>query len=476
VGLGKTSKTFDNLVPAKQAKIIDTAVEEFSAKGYRGASINALVARLGIAKGSLFQYFGSKKGLFLFVFDHVIEKAKAHLRPVRDESGATDLFRRLEQSLLAGVAFIRQYPRYYTLYLTVMLESNVPFRTEILRSFRHYSVEYLLALLTTACERGEIREDIPLEQTAFWLDAMMDRFLQAQVTRHLDGGLGLHQADDEKIRQWTGALMKMIREGLAAHGRSKIDDVKQPILIVAACRFELDPLLKRVNRKKALRIGNRSGWQGLLGHRPVFLLVSGAGGTNAAQALTAAFESRINPALVIQTGCGGGFGEAGVKVGDVCVATCEFDVHLGLETGEKGVVKPLPFMVLPDLDGPNQFKVDGNAFSAVQTVKSACHHLKIGFHHGPFISVATITTENQTAVNYYQHYGAVVENMEGAATAQVCHHYQVPFGELRGVSNLVGRRERDQWELELAAARAAAAVGHFIRAMAPKAHPSKVQS
>ena len=465
----KVSKTFANLAPEKQSKIIDTAVEEFSAKGYRGTSINTLVARLGIAKGSLFQYFGSKKGLFLFIFSHVIEQAKTRLRPVRDDAGQADLFERLEKTLLAGTAFIRKYPRYYALYLTVMFESTGPFRAEILHAFRRYSVEYLQALLKTARERGEIQQDVPIEQTAFWLDAMMDRFLQAHVTRYLDGGLGLHQADDKTVELWIESLMNTIRNGLASKGSKEIKDQHDAFLIVAACRFELDPLLRKMDQVKHRYVGGREGWQGYYMEMPIFLLVSGVGGVNASQAITAALEKEIKPALVLQTGCGGGFRSAGVKVGDVCFATYEYDVHLGLEAEQGEAATPLPFDVLPDLKVPNQFEVDGEALSNATRLKPELKRQNIGFHQGPFISVGTITTSDETAANYYNQYGAIVENMEGAATAQVCQHYRIPFLEIRGISNFVGHREREQWELEVAADHAASAILNFIEATAPQA-------
>jgi futalosine hydrolase len=38
--------------------------------------------------------------------------------------------------------------------------------------------------------------------------------------------------------------------------------------------------------------------------------------------------------------------------------------------------------------------------------------------------------------------------MEGAAVAQVCETYGVPFLELRGVSNMVEDRNLDNWDLE----------------------------
>ena len=56
--------TFNKLDEAKKSKILDAAVDEFSRHGFRQASVNRMVEQIGIAKGSLFQYFGSKEGLF----------------------------------------------------------------------------------------------------------------------------------------------------------------------------------------------------------------------------------------------------------------------------------------------------------------------------------------------------------------------------------------------------------------------------
>ncbi|MFZ5571264.1 MAG: TetR/AcrR family transcriptional regulator [Thermodesulfobacteriota bacterium] len=212
-----TKKTFQNLSPSKQDRITLAAIEEFSEKGYAGASINALVDHLGIAKGSIFQYFGDKKGLFYFIFDTCTEMVKARLRIIRDQTRDDQLFSRLEKSLTAGVAFLSEHPRIYKLYLQVLFGSKIPFRDEILLSLRKYSHEYLHSLLESARDKGELRENLDMDKACFVIDAIMDRFLQAHMIRHLDAGVGLHQADDPLIQVWIAELMEIIRHGI---GRS----------------------------------------------------------------------------------------------------------------------------------------------------------------------------------------------------------------------------------------------------------------
>lgn len=208
--------TFQKLSPEKQARITRVALEEFSEKGYQGTSINHLVRRLGIAKGSIFQYFGDKKGLFFFVFGQAMNMVKGYLRTVRDETVEEDVFSRMEKTMRAGVRFINEHPGLYALYLKMMFEASIPMRNEILLSLRENSLDYLKSLLEEGRKRGELRADLDLDKISFMLDAVMDRFLQAQTIPHLDGGLGLYGVDEAKAEAWILDMVEFIRKGIAA--------------------------------------------------------------------------------------------------------------------------------------------------------------------------------------------------------------------------------------------------------------------
>jgi AcrR family transcriptional regulator len=49
----------------REQQIVAVAVDEFAARGYAGASMVAIAARAGISKPLIYQYFGSKDGLYL---------------------------------------------------------------------------------------------------------------------------------------------------------------------------------------------------------------------------------------------------------------------------------------------------------------------------------------------------------------------------------------------------------------------------
>ena len=53
---------------AKRARIIDASMKHFAEHGYHAARVGDIAAQLSIAKGSIFQHFGSKDGLFFEVY------------------------------------------------------------------------------------------------------------------------------------------------------------------------------------------------------------------------------------------------------------------------------------------------------------------------------------------------------------------------------------------------------------------------
>lgn len=60
---------FAALPREKQEKILAVCVGEFAEKGFQESSTNRMIEEAGIAKGSLFKYFGSKEELYIYVLD-----------------------------------------------------------------------------------------------------------------------------------------------------------------------------------------------------------------------------------------------------------------------------------------------------------------------------------------------------------------------------------------------------------------------
>src|SRR5690625_5398364 len=64
---------FINLKSDKQKEIINAAIMEFVQSGFEKASTNEIVKRSNISKGSLFNYFNSKKDLYVYLIEYSVQ-------------------------------------------------------------------------------------------------------------------------------------------------------------------------------------------------------------------------------------------------------------------------------------------------------------------------------------------------------------------------------------------------------------------
>jgi futalosine hydrolase len=229
-----------------------------------------------------------------------------------------------------------------------------------------------------------------------------------------------------------------------------------PLLIVAAVPAELSIIKGRLSGEKTLHLGPMELHTGRIRGQEVATLVTGPGTVNMAGGLGVVLSS-YGPRTVFLTGCGGAFSGTGLAIGDVAMATEEIHGQLGVEDGEKaGIVHPLDFL-------QNRIRLD-------QTLIQEAHDAllkqrrpgKFKVFKGPFLTVATVTSRNETASLYRNRYRPIVENMEGFAAASLCRQHAVPMMELRAISNRVGQRDRNTWRLDLAFERAQEAVMELI--------------
>ena len=251
------------------------------------------------------------------------------------------------------------------------------------------------------------------------------------------------------------------------------------ILVLAAVASEIQGILDRITHPSVQMIGGRSVQCGRMCGTPLRILVTGPGIVNTVQAITACVENAI-PCLILQTGCGGGFRKIGITNGDIAIATTEVDVHLGIETGKHNApLLEMPFPVL-EIDGK---ALKGNYPLDLDLAEPAFLRLKavfgpkgIGVFKGPFITGSTVTGSDERAAFLFKAFSPCIESMEGASAAFLSHYYQLPFLEIRCVSNVVGKRDLSRWDISLACRRAGLAAADVIEFFIKEQHDNPVIS
>jgi futalosine hydrolase len=181
------------------------------------------------------------------------------------------------------------------------------------------------------------------------------------------------------------------------------------------------------------------------------VVVTGIGAVNAAYALTRYLATHATPSLVIQTGIAGAYVPTGLPVGSVVLADTEIYGDLGVLTVEGW--KPMEAIGIPVVearDGQparfNYFPLDGKLVTRASGIGGA-----LIARTGPFVTLSAVTGVRATGDEMHARFGALCESMEGAAAAHVCAMNDVPFLEVRGISNLVEDRDRSKWRITEAA-------------------------
>jgi futalosine hydrolase len=173
-------------------------------------------------------------------------------------------------------------------------------------------------------------------------------------------------------------------------------------------------------------------------HVPV--LCTGVGAVNAAYTLTRFLERQPAHAVIV-CGIAGAypraFSEGGLNIGSVVCAESECYGDLGAQSANGFLdMQTLGFPVIQSAE-PIYNVLPMQIFPASRKSR--------------FVTMNTCTGDDESARHLEMRTGGAVESMEGAAVAHVAALFGVPVGEIRGISNRAGNRDRSTWRVQEAA-------------------------
>src|SRR5215831_3659372 len=79
VTIGHENRTRSTRAAEKSRRILETAMRHFARSGYHAARVEDIAAELGIAKGSVFQHYGTKEALFLATYRQAVRSLARYL-------------------------------------------------------------------------------------------------------------------------------------------------------------------------------------------------------------------------------------------------------------------------------------------------------------------------------------------------------------------------------------------------------------
>ena len=152
---------FNNLKLEKQEQIINAAIKEFVQSGFDKASTNEIVKRANISKGSLFNYFNSKKDLYLYL----IEYSRNIIRDLNDQIDLTeeDLFNRIEKAGLEKFYVQQKHPLVFDFFASLKHEESVEVKETVKQSIA-YIYNVAIKRLYQDIDYSKFRDEIDVEK------------------------------------------------------------------------------------------------------------------------------------------------------------------------------------------------------------------------------------------------------------------------------------------------------------------------
>jgi AcrR family transcriptional regulator len=190
--------------------MLETAMRRFAEHGYQRTRVEDIAEDLGIAKGSIFLHFKSKRGLFFEAYRKAATSLPGYMdapRPVLD-GGVFEVVRYwLEQSEPLAPA--------YRVPVRILLLGDYAVDIDLQREIKRFKQECdpygTQRLVRYGIERGDLRSDVQSSLLASTIDWMLERFQDVLLADELGP---IRRGPKAATRQRIDQFVRLLRDAV----------------------------------------------------------------------------------------------------------------------------------------------------------------------------------------------------------------------------------------------------------------------
>ncbi len=207
--------TFERLKPNKKQQFIEAAFEEFAQYSYQEASLNRLVKKLGIAKGSVYQYFDDKKALYFYLKEYVIAQKREFMQSAMTTT-PNNFWDWLEALFHQGLAFDAQYPVMNRFLYRYSQEKLIPEVAKDMVRYDQEAVDFFSSIIKQQQEQGRLKKNLDATVMARLIIQISKTLLETLVPTEEDSNpLGpVIQASEAEYTQALRQLINILQSGM----------------------------------------------------------------------------------------------------------------------------------------------------------------------------------------------------------------------------------------------------------------------
>jgi AcrR family transcriptional regulator len=220
-------KTFKNLREERQKEIIDTCLKEFALHDYNEVSLSKIISKLGLAKGSFYRYFESKRDLYEYLIEYAKELNVGLYEKTLKEP-ADDIFSAWSRFYFEAAKLDNEHPEFGGFGYKVSQErDNVVLGNVALKS-KMRGIKVLKGLFEEQQKKGNIRKDADIDQMIYTLlqvqEGVMDYLAlkyKINFKKNIQNGKALFSIPEEILQKELEGFARILRDGMGQKRRSK---------------------------------------------------------------------------------------------------------------------------------------------------------------------------------------------------------------------------------------------------------------
>ncbi len=195
---------FLNLKPEKREDILEVAAEEFSQKGFEGASFNQIIERAGLSKGAAYYYFDDKADLFDTVLLFVVEHFSDFLDSTDTSETPEKFWETTNNYVIKGMNLMRRHTWLVRFMRMIYAWQESSPNSPVVKRVFEFGRLKTRTFIESGQKCGAVRTDLPtdlLTQCVFGLGLGLDRWLLENFD----------DLNDDDLEKWSARSTDLMR-------------------------------------------------------------------------------------------------------------------------------------------------------------------------------------------------------------------------------------------------------------------------
>lgn len=213
-------QTFLNLKQTRQDEILMVCFQEFAIKRYQSVSLSDIIKKLGLAKGSFYRYFVSKKKLYAYLIQNATERRLSKLDQLVADPNV-DFFDLIEANFMDKIQFDIEQPIIGGFLYQIMLEKDESEVSEIIGALFQTIIQQTSQLIMLPKYNVQLLSVDPemlafqIFHTQLWLYDYVAFKHNLNIESNIKQGLPAMNVPKGELKIVIKNAVKMLRNGIA---------------------------------------------------------------------------------------------------------------------------------------------------------------------------------------------------------------------------------------------------------------------